>query len=105
MEFDSSAHVITVKLRVSPELKQKIAESAEQYNRSMNADMVARLEQSFSSTTDDEKDALLKEKDRQIEFMQALMADQGVALSKIISRLEVLSGIPFSHEQDNKKAP
>lgn len=47
MDADSSTNVITVKLRVSPELKQKIAESAEKYNRSMNADMVARLEESF----------------------------------------------------------
>jgi hypothetical protein len=93
------------KLRWSSELREKIAESAKAHNRSMNADIVARLEQSFLSASDDEKDALLREKDRQIEFMQALMADQGVALSKIISRLEVLSGIPFSHDQDNKKAP
>lgn len=35
------------KLRMPPELKQKIAESAKAYNRSMNADIVARLERSF----------------------------------------------------------
>lgn len=93
------------KLRLPVELKEKIAESAKAHNRSMNADIVARLEQSFLTASDDEKDALLKEKDRQIEFMKALMADQGVALSKIISRLEVLSGAAFSHDQDNKKAP
>lgn len=37
-----------VRLRVPPELKQKIEESAEKNNRSQSAEMVARLEQSFS---------------------------------------------------------
>lgn len=40
------------KLRMPPELKQKIAESAKAYNRSMNADIVARLEQSFLRESD-----------------------------------------------------
>ena len=38
-----------VRLRVPPELKKKIEESAEQNNRSQSAEMVARLEQSFES--------------------------------------------------------
>jgi hypothetical protein len=36
------------KLRLPLELKEKIAESAKTHNRSMNADMVARLEKSFT---------------------------------------------------------
>lgn len=36
-----------VRLRVPPELKKKIEESAEQNNRSQSAEMVARLEESF----------------------------------------------------------
>lgn len=36
-----------VRLRVPPELKQKIEESAEKNNRSQSAEMVARLEDSF----------------------------------------------------------
>lgn len=35
------------KLRWSEELRQKVAQSAKEHNRSMNADIVARLEQSF----------------------------------------------------------
>ena len=35
------------KLRWSEELREKIAQSAKEHNRSMNADIVARLEQSF----------------------------------------------------------
>lgn len=44
---DEQQSVLTLKLRVTPELKQKIVDSSEKYNRSMNADMVARLEKSF----------------------------------------------------------
>lgn len=35
------------KLRWSEDLRQKIAQSAKEHNRSMNADIVARLEESF----------------------------------------------------------
>lgn len=38
---------IAYNLRLPPELKEKIQASAKQLNRSMNADIVARLEQSF----------------------------------------------------------
>ena len=45
---DNPKHV-TVRLRVPPELRDKIADSANAHNRSMNADMVARLEKSFEN--------------------------------------------------------
>ncbi|QOW45784.1 MULTISPECIES: Arc family DNA-binding protein [Acinetobacter] len=38
-----------VRLRVPPELKEKIEKSAEENNRSQSAEMVARLEQSFNT--------------------------------------------------------
>lgn len=37
------------KLRLSEELRDKIKESAKEHNRSMNADIVARLESSFTA--------------------------------------------------------
>lgn len=37
------------KLRWPEDLRQKVAQSAKEHNRSMNADIVARLEQSFST--------------------------------------------------------
>lgn len=37
------------KLRMPPELKQQIQESAKEHNRSMNAEIIHRLEQSFES--------------------------------------------------------
>ncbi|ENU29511.1 hypothetical protein F991_02558 [Acinetobacter sp. CIP-A165] len=38
---------VAYNLRLQQELKDKIAESAKELNRSMNADIVARLEDSF----------------------------------------------------------
>ena len=35
------------KLRLPPELKEKIVASSKEHNRSMNADIVARLEETF----------------------------------------------------------
>jgi len=37
-------------LRLPPELKERIAESAKEHNRSINADIVARLDKSFATT-------------------------------------------------------
>lgn len=38
---------IEYKMRMTQDLKEKIVASAKEHNRSMNADIVARLEQSF----------------------------------------------------------
>lgn len=46
---DNGGHLtIQYNLRWSEELKARIAESAKTHNRSMNADIVARLEKSFT---------------------------------------------------------
>lgn len=39
------------KLRIPAELKARVAESAKAHNRSMNADIVARLEKSFEENS------------------------------------------------------
>ena len=41
------------KLRWSEELREKVTQSAKEHNRSMNADVVARLEDSFTKHTPD----------------------------------------------------
>ncbi|MDX8164940.1 Arc family DNA-binding protein [Acinetobacter pittii] len=43
---------VEYKMRMTQDLKDKIVESAKKHNRSMNADIVARLEQSFGFSTD-----------------------------------------------------
>lgn len=50
-----------VRLRVPPELKQKIEESAEKNNRSQSAEMVARLEKSFESESPETNERREKE--------------------------------------------
>jgi len=45
---------VEYKVRMPQELKDKIAESAKELNRSMNADIVARLEESFPATNNQE---------------------------------------------------
>lgn len=44
---------VAYNLRLPPELKDKISESAKELNRSMNADIVARLENSFEQKIGD----------------------------------------------------
>lgn len=64
MQNESQSQVITIKLRVSPDLKSKIEASAKAHNRSMNQDMVARLQESFSEDAAIDRDevaALIKQ--------------------------------------------
>lgn len=58
-------------IRIPIELKTKIAESAKAHNRSMNADIVARLEKSFES---DGNQVMLLEEDS-ILAMQEMMSN------------------------------
>ena len=41
--------VVTLKVRVSPEFREKLVSTAKENNRSMNAEIVDRLEKSFST--------------------------------------------------------
>lgn len=67
-----------VRLRVPPELKQKIEESAEKNNRSQSAEMVARLEQSFDKGNAHETEmylmnVMVKEQQKQIDQLQEMV--------------------------------
>lgn len=57
-------------LRLPSELKAKVAESAKLQNRSLNADIVARLEKSFN---EDSNQKMFSEKET-IHAMQKLMS-------------------------------
>ena len=48
------------KLRWSKELREKISQSAKEHNRSMNADIVARLEESFNNQVNINNEILSK---------------------------------------------
>lgn len=88
-------------LRWPEELRQKVAQSAKEHNRSMNADIVHRLEQSFIN------DSLLpKILDDQIE--NSLETIQGFrGLLKVIKNLQeqVEKQNELLEELNSKKAP
>lgn len=47
--IEEASTVVTMKVRVSPDFREKISVTAKANNRSMNAEIVSRLEQSFES--------------------------------------------------------
>lgn len=61
-----------VRLRVPPELKEKIEKSADENNRSQSAEMVDRLEKSFKqlSNTENELDIFINVLERLIPGME-----------------------------------
>lgn len=77
-----------VRLRVPPELKQKIEESAEKNNRSQSAEMVARLESSFEPKIDNQDQA---------QMMQAAMIQIIMAATKAFGK----KGLEWSDIQEN----
>ena len=61
-----------VRLRVPPELKKQIEESAEKNNRSQSAEMVARLEQSFAQSSQGEISELKQQLERMDQTIKTL---------------------------------
>lgn len=89
-----------VRLRVPPELKQRIEESAEKNNRSQSAEMVARLEQSFDEPMAfDPTDAetVTKLVAQSMQGLLVALRDRGVSSDLIFDALREVSG--------SKKAP
>ena len=74
-------------LRWPDELKEKIAQSAKEHNRSMNADIVARLEQSFEIDSDQD----------QTQLMQTAMIQIIMAATKAFGK----KGLEWSEIQEN----
>jgi hypothetical protein len=68
------------KLRMPPELKEKLFSSAREMNRSLNAEMVARLEQSFEKEDIAEFDKgfvlqVIENQQNQIDQLQKMVKD------------------------------
>lgn len=90
-------------LRWPDELKEKIAQSAKEHNRSMNADIVARLEQSFNTP---ENTRILLEDAIKLT-LQAIKDDPSILNNPRVSSTYTLDN---NAEKDtvefiNKKAP
>ncbi|WP_180113422.1 Arc family DNA-binding protein [Acinetobacter sp. YH12073] len=84
---------VAYNLRLPQELKDKIAESAKELNRSMNADIVARLEESFfkaenSSTQGDVKIFDLKNGRKRIVYGKLVNSFE-LDYSKSLSELKL----------------
>lgn len=85
------------KLRWPSELREKIAESAKAHNRSMNADIIARLEQSLSQSSDDKisnlQNAFMRlhaqsvEQNSKISRYEQLLKEQTQASRELISKM------------------
>ena len=89
-----------VRLRVPPDLKKKIEESADQSNRSQSAEMVARLEQSFNepmSFNPNDTEAITRLVAKSMQELLLALSNQGVGGEQTLSALREVSG--------SKKAP
>lgn len=58
---------VQYQLRLNEELRERLKKSAETHNRSMNADIVARLEQTFK---DESQNAILQEILKEIQSLK-----------------------------------
>lgn len=77
-------------LRLSEQLRDKIKESAKVHNRSMNADIVARLEQSFEvlNTLNDGEKADYEELKRELRQDVKSMSKEISALVKQVTEYQ-----------------
>lgn len=99
-----------VRLRVPPELKQKIEESADKNNRSQSAEMVARLEESFTRTNLVASDPYKRMLLANVAMIVANEADNpnpsfAKAMERITKAIMVDEKHLFDIYKDTKKAP
>lgn len=81
---------VEYKMRMAQELKEKIVESAKEHNRSMNADIVARLEQSFNQKTFGIEEPERKELLDAIMNLQYMIGDHRKMNEKLLEEIEAL---------------
>ena len=95
-----------VRLRVPPELKQKIEESAEQNNRSQSAEMVARLEESFTPKTLTPSLEMIKYKEELEAQTKILLESQRVLLEQNERQAKILAELKdFQTWKNQQKKP
>lgn len=71
------------KIRIPAELKEKIRQSAEQHNRSMTADIIARVEQSFA--TEEQARPLVATNQQWLEEMGISKEEFATAIKTIVA--------------------
>ncbi len=108
--IDMSKHLgVEYKVRMPQELKDKIAESAKELNRSMNADIVARLEQTFNDPLINDPQSMIDRFDKVIsiiEQQEKTIKNQDQTITTLKNMLDELSvSATQAVELLKKKAP
>lgn len=75
-------NIVTLKVRVTAEFREKIATTAKENNRSMNAEIVARLEQSFEH----QENSDIAQLKQQIERMDKTIKTLAITLQSVANR-------------------
>ena len=75
-------NIVTLKVRVTAEFREKIATTAKENNRSMNAEIVARLEQSFEH----QENSDITQLKQQIERMDQTIKTLAITLQSVANR-------------------
>ncbi|QNH52463.1 Arc family DNA-binding protein [Acinetobacter venetianus] len=100
---------VEYKVRMPQELKDKIAESAKELNRSMNADIVARLEQTFNDPLINDPQSMIDRFDKVIsiiEQQEKTIQNQDQTITALKNMLNELSvSTTQAVELLKKKAP
>ena len=96
---DDQSTVVTLKVRVTPEFREKIVSTAKQNNRSMNQEIVARLEESFT-IIQETKDSQQKLVESTLELQSAFKANLDLQ-----NKLITLNKSLIEEIQQLKKAP
>lgn len=96
------------KLRMAAELKAKIAESAKAHNRSMNADIVARLEQSFAglsgkSPLERARETFLNNQINNLNYHLGCLEGKISACRYIVQAIKNGTGKKYDNDEDMQK--
>lgn len=73
-------NIVTLKVRVTAEFREKIAATAKENNRSMNAEIVGRLEKSFDDAEDFAAKAELEAK---VSYLEGVIKGYDSAIKKL----------------------
>ncbi len=84
--------VVTMKVRVTPEFREKLVTTAKENNRSMNAEIVDRLEKSFNidlgDLTVDEFNQFLNKAEKFTYLQNKKIDEQQETISELIKSLK-----------------
>lgn len=106
--MSNQADHIIARVRLPPELRDNIAESAKAHNRSMNADMVVRLEQSFSglsetSSLERARETFLNNQTNNLNYHLGCLEGKISACNYIVQAIKNGTGKKYDNDEDMQK--